>query len=448
MTKREQEVLDSMRGIIDPDLGRDIVSLGFIKELEVRSDNTVRFLLELTTPACPIKDEFQEACRKAVSALPWVRAVEIRMGARAKAGGLRKSGAGMAKVQHVVAVASCKGGVGKSTVAVNLAYALAQRGASIGIFDADIYGPSLPTMVRTAERGLRQTAGGLIQPVLDGAVRLMSFAYASPGKDTPAVMRGPMVTSVVNQLLTTTDWGALDYLVIDMPPGTGDIQLTLAQIIPIAAAVIVTTPQEISFVDVVKGIRMFDMMHVPTVAVVENMSYFVCDGCGKEHRLFGAGAMRRIVEQFGIRNAIELPLDPAVAAHSDRGIPLVAAQPDHGVSRGYRALADSVIREISRITLAPEARPVLRYEAGEGLIFNAGSGADRLIEPQVLRKSCRCAACVDEKTGNKVLRDEDVPSDIVPTKVEPMGNYAVSIAWSDGHGSIYPFDYLAQLTRA
>lgn len=443
---RDQEVLDTMRGIIDPDLGKDIVTLGFIKNLTITDAGAVSFMVELTTPACPVKEQFRDSCTQAVTALPWVTGVTVTMGAQPHRGGgaMSQSGPGLANVKHVVAVASCKGGVGKSTVAVNLAYALAAQGARIGIFDADIYGPSLPTMVKAPFDGLFQNQQGMILPVMQDGVKLMSFAYANPKVGAPAVMRGPMVTSVVNQLLTSTDWGALDYLIIDMPPGTGDIQLTLSQIIPITAAVMVTTPQEISFVDVVKGIKMFDMMKVPTVAVVENMSYFLCGKCGEKHRLFGEGAMRRIVEQFGIRNAIELPLDPAVAEHCDNGTPMVAALPDSPVSLGYRELAGAVAREISKLLYAAAVKPMLRFD-GKQLLYAPGDGTEFKLPPATLRRRCRCASCINEMTGEKTLRDENIPDTIIPNEIGPLGNYAATVAWSDGHSSIFPYDMLAKI---
>ncbi len=444
---REAEVLDTMRGIIDPDLGRDIVSLGFIQGLEISPEGAVAFRVELTTPACPVKDQFRAACETAVAALPWVRGVTVTMTAQARRGGGMQTGPGLAEVRHIVAVASCKGGVGKSTVAVNLAYALAAQGAAVGIFDADVYGPSLPTMIKAPFDGLFQSPEELILPVSHDGLKLMSFAYASPRQGEPAVMRGPMVTSVINQLLTGTQWGALDYLVIDLPPGTGDIQLTLSQIVPLTAAVMVTTPQEISFIDVVKGIKMFDMMKVPTVAVVENMSFFRCDGCDKEHRLFGTGAMRRLVDQFGIRNAIELPLEPLIASHADEGIPVVRALPEHPVSRIYGQLAEAVVREISRLLYREGPKPQVRYRASQGVLFSDEQGVEHVLPAVVVRRGCRCADCIDEMTGEKRLRDTDVPDDVAPREIGTLGNYAVTVAWSDGHSSIYPFDMLARMAE-
>ena len=445
---KEAEVLDAMRGIVDPDLGKDIVSLGFIQNLEITDSGEVSFLVQLTTPACPVKDQFKQACTEAVLALPWVTGVTVTMGAQQRSSPMQQKGPGLEGVKQIVAVASCKGGVGKSTTAVNLAYAIARMGAKVGIFDADVYGPSLPTLIKADFDGLYQDANQLILPLERDGLKLMSFAYANPKRGEPAVMRGPMVTSVINQLLSTTRWGELDYLVIDMPPGTGDIQLTLAQIIPMTAAVIVTTPQEISFVDVVRGIRMFDMMKVPTIAVVENMSYFICDNCEKRHALFGAGAMQRLVEQFGIRNAFEMPLDPEISATSDRGTPIVAADPESASAKVYGALADAVIREISTILYTDAAKPEVRFEAGRGIVYQPGDGSAHTIAPAELRRNCRCANCINEMTGEKTLRDADVPEDIVAESIDSMGNYAVTVAWSDGHSSIYPFDKLDELTGA
>ena len=438
---RQDEVLDSMRGIIDPDLGRDIVSLGFIKNLDISDDGDVAFAVELTTPACPVKEQFRDACEQAVSAIGWVKRVDVTMSAQKGRGPLAQVGEGLSQVSNIVAVASCKGGVGKSTVAVNLAFTIAQRGAKVGIFDADVFGPSLPTMVKIDFKGLYQDSNERIIPVERDGVKLMSFAFASSKRGEPAVMRGPMVTNVINQLVSTTNWGELDYLVIDMPPGTGDIQLTLSQVIPMTAAVIVTTPQEISFVDVVKGIKMFDMMKVPTVAVVENMSYFVCGKCDTKHEIFGAGALRKLVEQFGFENAISIPFDPQIPAHCDSGQPIVLESPDAPASRDYGRLADAVVREISKLHYRDAAKPEVRFVAGEGILLNMDE-EEHLISPAVLRRHCRCAQCVSEMTGDKVLRDEDILEDIVPQEISPMGNYAITVSWSDGHSSIYPYEAL------
>lgn len=448
---RQTEVLDSLRHIVDPDLGQDIVSLGFIKNLAIDGSGHVSFTLELTTPACPIKEQFRQQCEDAVRRLPWVTSVSVSLSARSRTGEsnpLLARSRGLERVRHIIAVSSCKGGVGKSTTAVNLAYCLHQLGAKTGLFDADVYGPSLPTLVSPVERELFMR-NDLIQPLEFEGVRLMSFGFVpSASGGGAAIMRGPMVTQVINQLLTGTDWGELDYLVIDMPPGTGDVQLTLTQIIPITAAVIVTTPQQLSFVDVVKGIQMFDKLKVPTVAVVENMSYFVCPDNGKTYYLFGQGARRKLVEQFGIRNSFEMPIDPEISRLSDAGTPVVLADPEGPSSRRYREIASAVVREIEKLAHSGFARPRVSFSADRGIVLTLPNGEQRVCTPAELRRACRCAHCVEEFSGKPLLDPASIPESIHPRSITPMGNYAVAITWSDGHSSsIYPYELLMQVTK-
>lgn len=444
---REQEVLNQMRDIVDPDLGKDIVSLGFIKDLSIDEQGHVAFVLELTTPACPVKDQFKEACEQAVSRLPWVKDVQVLLSARsARSAPPARPEApqpqGLARVQHLVAVSSCKGGVGKSTVAVNLACALSGAGAKVGLFDADVYGPSLPTMIQPGETDLYAGANDLIEPLEYEGLRLMSFGFVPkpPGQDA-AILRGPMVSQIVNQLLAGTDWGELDYLVIDMPPGTGDIALTLAQGVPITAALIVTTPQQLSFVDVVKGIQMFDKLKIPTIGVVENMSYFLCDGCDKRHHPFGRGAREQLVNQYGFKHTFELPIDPEISRLGDSGRPLVLEQAESEPAGIYREIAGHVAREVSKIAFGGGTRPEVRYEAERGVVVSVPGEEEQVIAPADLRRRCRCAVCVEETTGRPLLDPASVAEDIHPTAIQPMGNYAVAISWSDGHtSSIYPYD--------
>lgn len=443
---RESDVLDSMRHIMDPDLGRDIVSLGFIKNLVITEAGRVSFTVELTTPACPVKEHFRTSCIQSVSRLPWVTGVDVTMSAAARQNPLVNKSRGLEKVATIVAVSSCKGGVGKSTVAVNLAYALSQLGGKVGLFDADVYGPSLPTMVSPTQTELFMQ-NELIVPLDFEGVKLMSFGFANPAGGA-AIMRGPMVSQVINQLLTTTDWGELDYLVLDLPPGTGDIQLTLTQLIPITAAVIVTTPQRLSYVDVVKGIQMFDKLKVPTVAVVENMSYFQCPTCQTRHHLFGQGARQRLVEQFGIQNSFEIPLRPEVSALSDRGTPVVLADREGAAAAPYREIAASVVQEISKLVHGGVARPKVAYQPGAGILVTLASGEQHTVHPAALRKACRCAHCIEEFSGKPLLDPATVSDSIYPRSMQPMGNYAVAMTWSDGHASsIYPYETILKLAQ-
>ncbi len=354
---------------------------------------------------------------------------------------------GLEKVTTLLAVSSCKGGVGKSTVAVNLACTLSRTGAKVGIFDADVYGPSLPTIVRPPNTDLF-SRNDLILPLNFKGIKVMSFGYVptGPGGSGAAIMRGPMVTQIINQLLTGTEWGELDYLIIDMPPGTGDVQLTLTQVIPITAAVIVTTPQELSFVDVVKGIQMFHKLKVPTVSVIENMAYFQCDGCDKKHYLFGTGVRQRLVDQFGIKNSFEIPLLPDLSRLSDAGTPLVLEQPDHPVAQTFREIAEATVTEIGRIREGAVGMPEMRFVIGRGIVATWPDGREQDIDPAELRRRCRCAHCIEEMTGQQILDPSSVPEDIYPTEIHPMGNYAVAVNWSDGHNSsIYPYDLIAEM---
>jgi Mrp family chromosome partitioning ATPase/DUF971 family protein len=351
---------------------------------------------------------------------------------------------GLDRVRHILAVSSCKGGVGKSTVAVNLAFALARRGRRVGLFDADVYGPSLPTLVRVEEAQVYQEGEAILPLVRDG-VKLMSFGFVNREEEgRAAILRGPMVSQVVNQLLTGTDWGELDVLVIDYPPGTGDIQLTLAQIAPVRGAVIVTTPQRLSFVDVVKGIAMFDKLKAPTLTVVENMAWYQPSPDAPPVRLFGEGARARLVREYGFRTSHEIPVRPEISADGDRGEPFVLARPDDPVTARFLALADEVWREMETLAAGRRTTPTLTYEVGANLVLTFPDGRKSEFSPVALRGLCRSAHRVNELTGERTERTEDIPADLYPTALRPSGNYAVAVEWSDGKPpSLFPYDQLA-----
>lgn len=362
---------------------------------------------------------------------------------------LRDKSPGLNGVRHLLAVSSCKGGVGKSTVAINFAYTLARMGHRVGIFDADVYGPSLPTVVRPEATELF-SRNELILPLEYEGIKLMSFGFVPQmAGGGAAIVRGPMATQIINQLLTGTDWGELDYLVIDMPPGTGDVQLTLTQLVPLTAAIIVTTPQQLSFVDVVKGIQMFQKMKVPTVSVVENMAYYQCEECGSKKHLFGTGVRQRLIDQFGIQNAFELPLLPALSETGDSGRPFVLDQTDHPVTAEFQALAKATVAEVQKMEAGEAAVPSARFVIGRGIVVTWPDGREQDVEPAVLRRRCLCALCVDERTGAPLLDPDSIPADIYPSDISPMGNYAIAVRWSDGHdSSIYPYDVIAELAES
>lgn len=440
-----KDVLSALSQIIDPDFGTDIVSCGFVKELSIEEAiGQVSFQLELTTPACPVKDMFEQQAKEKVSAISWVKGVNVKMTAQpAKPLIADDVPAGLKKVSNIVAVSSCKGGVGKSTVAVNLAYSLAQMGARVGIFDADIYGPSLPTMVSPEVRVLQMNPETrAIIPTEYLGVKLVSFGYAGQGS---AIMRGPMVSGVINQFLTTTDWGELDYLVIDMPPGTGDIQLTLCQVVPLTAAVIVTTPQKLAFIDVAKGVRMFSKLKVPCIAVVENMCFF--EGDDKRYYPFGQGSGAKVVQQFGIPHLFELPIRPELSAAGDTGNPEVVVDPQGQVADIFSNIGVCVVQQCAK--LRQQVSTAVMYDKSINAIRVKvpGTTEEFLLHPATVRRNDRSAKSIDEWSGEQKLRYSDVAENVEPESIRPMGNYAVAINWPDGFSQIAPYDQLATMER-
>eukprot|EP00871_Galdieria_phlegrea_P001584 jgi/Galph1/2426/GphlegSOOS_G1123.1 len=455
----QTQILDELKNIIDPDLHLNIVEAGFVKNLQRSAAESgkydVKLTLQLTTPACPIKDKFVEEAKRLIQSLPWVETVEIDCLASSNRKGNQNSTKSLENVKHIIAVASCKGGVGKSTTAVNLAYALARLGGKVGIMDADIYGPSLPILVQPEEK-IVQYRDGKIIPLEYENVKLMSFGYVN---QESAIMRGPMIANIMNQLLTGTDWGDLDYLVIDMPPGknelrTGDIQLSICQSISLDAAVIVTTPQRLSFQDVVKGIYMFDKVSVPCVALVENMAYFEPpDRPGKRYFLFGQGHRERISKEFGIPHTFSFPLDPFLCEQSDHGRPAVLEDSNRTVTDLFEGLASSVVQQVAKMSFENHPKPQVFFDQVKHCIIiswvstNATVPSKQVeLTPLVLREACSCALCMDEMTGRKLVKHID--PNIVPVQIESAGNYAFSVVWSDGHQSLYPLEKTIKHTSA
>ncbi|MGE0171805.1 MAG: Mrp/NBP35 family ATP-binding protein [Oligoflexales bacterium] len=315
----KQEVLNRLATVMDPDLHKDIVSLGFVKDVSF-SGGKVSVTVELTTPACPVKEKLRTQCKELIDGISGVTSSEVTMTARTRASEQRATLDSLAHVRNIIAVASGKGGVGKSTTAVNLAYSLAKAGSKVGLLDADVYGPSIVKM--TGVGAPKEMQGSLIVPPEKNGVKIISTPMFGT-QDKATILRGPMVAQIIKQFLTQVSWGDLDYLVIDYPPGTGDIQLTLSQIAPISGAVIVTTPQEVSIIDVRKAVEMFVTMKVPILGIIETMSYFVCDGCDKKHFIFKSGGGTALARQLGVPVLGEIPMDPAVASFADQGTPIV-----------------------------------------------------------------------------------------------------------------------------
>ena len=337
----EKQILEVLKNVQDPDLHRDIVSLGFIKNLKI-DGKTVSFDLELTTPACPVKDQLKAQCVDQVKTLG-IEKVDIHMTSRVRPM-VNTTIEAMKKIKNIVAVASGKGGGGKSTVACNLALSLAKTGATLGLLDADIYGPSLPMMLGITDRP--QVRDGKVIPIDKYGMKVMSMGLLM-GEDTPVIWRGPMVAGIIQQFLGQVEWGELDYLIVDLPPGTGDAQLTLTQQAPLSGAVIVTTPQDVALLDARKGLRMFQEVKVPVLGIVENMSYFICDQCFKKHTIFKQGGGKKVADELKLPLLESLPIDPNVVIGGDSGKPVVISQPDSEVARSYAKLAGRVAQELS-----------------------------------------------------------------------------------------------------
>jgi ATP-binding protein involved in chromosome partitioning len=350
-TITEDQVLSALRVVQDPDLHRDIVSLGFIKNLRI-SDGTVGFTIELTTPACPVKDLLQEQARAVVAALPGVRHVEVDMTAQVR--GEVRTGPLIPGVKNVIAVASGKGGVGKSTVSCNLAVALSMTGARVGLLDSDIYGPSIPMMMGAVEGPSYD--GEKLQPVVTHGVKIMSIGFfLEEGK--AVVWRGPMIGKALNQFLGDVDWGELDYLVVDLPPGTGDAPMSLAQLIPLTGVVVVMTPQDVAQEIANKSILMFRMLEqstsrpIPILGVVENMSGFICPSCGVETPLFRKGGGEAAAQRLGVPFLGAIPLDPTICISGDEGLPAILMSPESRQADAFRHIAGQVAARVSTIQL-------------------------------------------------------------------------------------------------
>ena len=351
----EAQVLDALRPIVDPDFRKSIVDLGFVKNLAI-DGGRVGFDIELTTPACPVKAEFEKAARERVLQLPGVDEVDVRMTAQTQGRTAAPGPQGelLPGVKNVIAVASGKGGVGKSTVSTNLALALEQMGGKVGLMDADVYGPSLPLL--TGVGGRPEATEHKILPHEKFGLKLMSMGFFATD-DSPVIWRGPMVHGLITQFLRDVDWGELDYLVIDLPPGTGDAALTLTQTAPLSGAVIVTTANDLSLIDARKGLRMFEKVNVPVLGIVENMSYFTPPELpDRKYYIFGEGGGRRTAEELGVDFLGEVPIDPRIVEGGDLGQPILVHAPDCDASDRLRDVAGSIVRKLA--VLAAEAPKV------------------------------------------------------------------------------------------
>ena len=442
----EADVLAALSHVQDPDLHKDIVSLGFVKDVRI-SGGDVAFTIDLTTPACPVKDELKAEAEKRVRALPGVAKVSIEMTAtvRPRAG---PATAVLPGVKHLIAIASGKGGVGKSTTTSNLAVALAKSGASVGILDADVYGPSIPVMFGATEKPALNERQQLV-PIVRQGVKLISMGLIADER-TPVIWRGPIATQMVRQFLSAVDWGTLDYLLVDLPPGTGDVQLTLVQSAPITGAVIVMTPQEVALGVAKRGLGLFSQTQVPILGVIENMSGFECPKCHEVTAIFKQGGGRAAAKELGLPFLGAVPLDPATVLGGDLGEPVVTRSPDAPAARSFRAAAGEFARQVA-IAAAGMAETTARPQKLEpdgktGLKVLWDDGKESTYNYRDLRLACPCAACVDEFTGEKRLDPASVPADVHALTTGTIGRYALNFRWSDGHDSgIYTYARLRAL---
>ncbi|MCP4482911.1 MAG: P-loop NTPase [bacterium] len=337
---------------------------------------------------------------------------------------------GLKEVKSIIAISSCKGGVGKSTVAALIAQELTQKGLKVGLLDVDMFGPSIPTLFHT--NGPVEVQDNMYIPLESNGLKLMSYGFLVG--DEPTVMRGPMISRYVSQLVHNTNWGDLDYLFIDFPPGTGDIQLTMTQEIKLDGAIIITTPQTLSLVDVARGILMFEKVNIPMLGIVENMAYFQCDNCDKKHYIFGEGSQTELEERFGLNVFAQIPLNHTFSNLSGTD-PIIAN------------MTNAITESLNTFNLSSFTSPEVEFNDKEITLRWTDSNIE-VISNKDLRASCRCAACVDEYTGEVKFDHEMMRPDIQARNIRTLGNYALSVSWNDGHTSgIYPYKKIKKISK-
>jgi len=348
----ESAVLDALKVVRDPDLNRDIVSLQFIKNLRI-DGGAVSFAIELTTPACPVKDQMRDQAHAAVSAIPGVTNVTIQMTAQVRAAASPDAGrAPVEGVKNVIAVGAGKGGVGKTTVAVNLAIALSQSGSRVAMIDGDIYGPNVPIMLGVHTQ--LTTDGQKILPAEQYGIQVVSMAFLT-GDDAPVIWRGPMLHGAIQQFFREVRWDRIDYLIVDMPPGTGDVALSLSQTVPVSGAVLVTTPQTVSLADTRRAVRMYQKLNVPTLGLIENMSHFVCPSCQSESDIFGKGGGERLAQELSMPFLGRVPIYEPIRIGGDTGVPITIGEPQSPAAQAFRAAAAQLAAQLS---IASYKRPI------------------------------------------------------------------------------------------
>jgi len=356
MSVTEAGVLDALRAVRDPDLHRDIVALKFVKDLQI-DGGRVSFTIELTTPACPVKDQMREQARAAVAQLPGVSAVDVRMTAQVRqAMGPDLNKAPVPGVRNIIAVGAGKGGVGKTTAAVNLAIALSQAGSRVAMIDGDIYGPNVPIMLGIQTQ--LTTDGQKILPAEQYGIQLVSMAFLTQD-DSAVIWRGPMLHGVIQQFFREVAWKDIDYLIVDMPPGTGDVALSLSQSVPVAGSVVITTPQTVSLVDTRRAVRMYQKLNVPPLGLIENMSHFVCPTCRTESDIFGKGGGETLAADMGVPFLGRIPIYEPIRIGGDTGVPIVVGEPKSPAAQAFRSAAEQLAAQVSIASYKKTAIPLM-----------------------------------------------------------------------------------------
>jgi len=355
---------------------------------------------------------------------------------------------GLAGVKNIIAIASGKGGVGKSTVSVNLAIALKEEGYKVGLMDADIYGPSQPGMLGSREKpGVGQN---YLEPVSRFGIDFISMGSLMTD-DAPVIWRAPMAIQVIQQFIGSVKWGELDYLLIDLPPGTGDVQITLAQKASLTGAIIVTTPQAVALDVAKKGLKMFEQVKVPIIGVVENMSGFVCKHCNKETKIFSTGGGEKLADEMNVSYLGNIPLDPEIMLSGETGVPVIEKSGESAAAKAYKNLAEKFQQSLEKLAgrTAVDEPESFELATPQSLVISWPGGRAVTYSAYDLRINCSCAACVDEVSGKRTLDPNSVPLDVSIKGMEKVGNYGVSLDFSDGHGTgIYTFKHLFKLSKA
>lgn len=358
-------VLSLLKDVQDPTLGRDLVSLNLLQDVQVQGE-TLAVELKIPTPSPQAKSFYENLIKERLATLQGVSAVQVNINWEVPMGKGSSGKQAVPGIKNIIAVSSGKGGVGKSTVAVNLAVTLAQWGAKVGLLDTDVYGPNVPIMVGVDRDPSVQ--GQKLLPLEAYSLKVMSVGFLNRG-DRPVVWRGPMLHTAVRQFLYDVLWGELDYLIVDMPPGTGDAQLSLAQLVPVQGAVLVTTPQEVAMADVRKALNMFEQVHIPVLGIVENMSYFLCDSCSKKHHIFGAGGGEELARKFKTTLLGQIPLSTKVREGGDAGLPITVSHPESEQAAAIREIAHNIAGQVARAALQESGLPVINLGDGKGDSF-------------------------------------------------------------------------------